>query len=432
MAIKIEFLKIDLGEIMKRKIFIALAVAGMLLGTISTASASGLANARAIGMAGAYTSLAKGYDCPSFNPANLGFESHRSGGFQLFGLGVSISNNSFSLDDYNSYTGAVLSEDDKENLLSKIPAEGLKVTADAEASALAVGMGNFAISLSGIGAAEINLGRAPMELLLQGNTLADTVDVNDMYGEGYGLASLNFSYGRLVYKNVDRQLSVGGTFHYLHGFGYEEIIELNGEAVTMSTGFEGEGSLVARTATAGSGIALDLGAALKVNKDYTVGVALNNFLSVIKWSKNTKEHRFTFEFDTLNVGNMGSDSIITSTDTTIDIGSFSSHLPSSIKAGLAKTTGSFLWAVDWEQGFRRAAGSSATPRISTGGEYRPLGFLPLRAGFAIGGKQGTTYAGGFGLDISAFYLDLAAANYNAVSGPAGKGLNFAVNGGFRF
>jgi hypothetical protein len=409
-----------------------LALVCLLLVISSLASASGLSNARAAAMAGAYTSLAKGYYSPSFNPANLGFASRQMKGFGLIGAGVSIKNNSFSLEDYNNYTGATLTDKDKQYLLNKIPAEGLVVSADAEVNALAVGYGSFVFSMSGIGAAEINLGREPVELLLQGNTMSDTLNLDDMYGEGYGLASFNLSYGRLVYKQMDRQLSVGATMKYLKGLGVEEIIELNGKTVTLATGFEGAGSMVARTANGGSGYALDLGAALQVNKTYTVGVTFFNFLSGISWNDNTEEHRFEFEFDTLTITNMSKDSIITSSDTTIEIGSFKTHLPSYFKVGVARTTGSLSLALDWEQGFKKRAGSSSTPRVSTGAEYQLLSFMPVRAGFGVGGRQGTTFAGGLGFSFSVFHLDLAAANYNAVFGSSGKGLNFALNTGFRF
>jgi hypothetical protein len=395
-------------------------------------TATGLANARAVAMAGAQTSLAKGYYSPAFNPANLGLKANQMNGFQLIGAGVSVKNNSFTLDEYNTYTGARLSEADKQELLSKIPAEGLKFSADAEASALGFGFGKFAVSLSALGAAEVNLSREAIELLLNGNTFGDTLDFSDVYGEGYGLGSINFSYGHCLYKFTDRQLSVGATFKYIRGIGYEEVIEANGKAVTLSSGFEGSGSLVSRTSSGGSGVALDLGAALQINSNYTVGATFFNFLSAIKWSKETEEHRYTFAFDTVTLANMSNDLLFVSTDTTVPIGSFTTHLPSIIRVGLAKTSGSLLWALDWEQGFKKAAGSSATPRISAGGEYRVLRFLPLRAGFGVGGKQGTTYAGGFGLSFALFHLDLAVANYNAIIGPSGKGINFAVNGGFRF
>lgn len=417
---------------MRRRMICGLMLIGLLSTVSIPVSAAGVGNARAAAMAGAYTSLASGYYCPSFNPANLGFESNRIRGLQLFGAGFSVKNNSLSLEDYNTYTGARLTQADKDELLSKVPNEGLKASADAEVNALGVGWSNFAVTLSGIGAAEINLGRAPMELLLNGNSMADTVNLENVYGEGYYLGAVNISYGRRIYKNIDRQLAVGATFRYLKGFGYEEIVQADGQLATLVTGYDGSGDLAARTASGGIGFTLDLGAALQINKDYTVGATLFNFLSAIRWNRETEEHRYTFFFDTVTAVNMSNDSLFVSTDTTIAIGPFTSHLPSTIKVGLARTRGSILWAVDWEQGFKKAAGSSTTPRISAGGEYHALRFLPVRAGFGLGGKQGSTFACGLGIEVSRFHLDLAVANYNAIVGSSGKGLTFAFNSGIRF
>jgi len=395
-------------------------------------TASGLANTRALGMAGAHISLARGYACASFNPANLGLDGGRQNGLQLFGAGVAVSNNSFSLDDYNRYTGASLDEAEKNELLDKIPSEGLKVSADAEVTVLGLALSNLAVSLSAIGAAEINMGRVPMELLLQGNTMADTVSLDGMYGDGYGLASANISYGQRLYKNYDRQLAVGGTFHYLRGLGYEEIMELNGQAATLMSGYSGEGSVTSRTATGGSGYAVDVGAALKISKGYTVGAIVYNLVSRIRWDQDTKEHQYSFAFDTLTLSVMDGDSIITSEDTTVTIDPFTTDLPRMIRVGLAQTSGRLLWAVDWEQGFKRGAGTSANPRISAGGEYRLLRFLPVRAGMAVGGKTGTTFAAGLGLDFALAYIDFGAANYDGISAASGKGLTLGVQSGIRF
>jgi len=411
---------------------VALPLIAMMLMYSSPMMAAGLSNARATAMAGAQISLAKGYYSPSFNPANLGLGDYQMRGMQVFGAGVSFNNNSLSLDDYNRYTGAHLSEADKQELLAKIPVEGLKVSADGEVSILGLGMGNFAASLSAIGAAEVNMNRSVIELLLNGNTYGESVDLDGIYGDGYGLASLNLSYGGLLYSSFDRQLAVGATVHLLKGLVYEEIMEANGQAVTLATGFDGAGSLVTRTASGGTGFSLDLGAALQLNKNYTVGAAIYNFASAMHWNDETEEHHYQFEFDTLTAVNLDNDSMITTVDTSFAVAPFTTGIPSSIRVGLAKTKGALLWAVDWEQGFKLAAGSSPTPRVSTGAEYRVLSFLPLRAGFGLGGKLGATYAGGIGLDLALFELDLGVANYNALAGSAGKGLNFAVTGGLHF
>lgn len=419
------------GLIVRLLIAVVILIGTFLL-AVTDAMAVGLANPRAMGMGGAYTSHAKGFHAPAFNPANLGLASHRGNGLELVGAGVSISNNSFSLDDYNAYTGATLSEQDKETLLGKIPADGLKISADAEASALSLGLGSMALSLSGIGAAEVSMNRDVAELLLQGNTMADTVNLNGTYAEGYGLASVNLSYGRPLVRNLDRVLAVGATVRYLRGFGYEKVTELNGHAATLATGFEGDGRLISRTALGGWGYGIDLGAALQISKNYTAGATLFNALSSIQWNRETEEHRYSFTFDTLTAANIGNDSVLVSNDSTVAIGAFSTTLPATIRAGLAKTNGQLRWAVDWEQGFRRGAGTTTRPRLSTGAELHLIPFVPLRAGFAVGGKQGTTYAGGIGIDFSVCYLDIAAANYNAISGSSGKGLNLAIASGIRF
>lgn len=417
---------------MNYRIIVLVVTAFLLMVGLSPAKAIGVGNARATAMAGAYTSLAKGYYCPSFNPANLGLAANRMNGLQVLGFGLAVRNNSLSLKDYNNYTGAYLSEADKQELLSKIPAEGLQVSGDGEVNFLGFCRGSMVVSVSAMGAGEFNMPREVMELLLNGNSFAEAIDLSGMYGEGYWLGAMNLSYGRRLYESGDRQLSAGATFRYLKGLGYEEIIEADGRVVTLSSGLDGDGTMVSRTASGGNGYALDLGAALQINEDYTVGATLFNFLSGINWTKETEEHLYTFSFDTVTLVNMDEDSMYTSDDTTYAIGSFATHLPSIIKVGLAKTSGKLLWAVDWEQGFKKAAGSSASPRFSAGGEYHLLNYLPVRAGLGIGGRQGTTVAGGFGLDFSLFHIDLAAANYSAVIGSSGKGINFAINGGFRF
>ena len=138
----------DRTEIFMGRFLISVIMASLLLLSTPEVRAAGVANARALGMAGSYTGLASGVDCPLFNPANLGFQSHQQTGLQIVGAGLAISNNSFSLDDYNTYTGATLNEQDKQDLLDKIPDEGLELSIDAEVSALSLSMGNMAVSVT--------------------------------------------------------------------------------------------------------------------------------------------------------------------------------------------------------------------------------------------------------------------------------------------
>ena len=394
-------------------------------------TAATLPSARSLAMGGAYTSLARGVDAARFNPANLGFASHQQRGIEFVGVGVNVSNNSFSLSDYNNYTGAVLSTQDKADILGKIPDDGLNLAADVEATAMAVAYGPFVFSTSGVGEADLNLNKDILELVLEGNTVGQQVDITGSYSDAVGYVSFGLSYGRPIYTLGTRQLAVGGTIKYLRGLGVEQIVELEGAANTLMTGFTGQGRFIARTAEGGSGYAVDLGAALRLNDSYTAGVRVANFLSSISWSNNTQEHGYIFEFDTMTVDNMGDDYVV-SDDYSIDIDNFSTSLPSSMNVGFAKTSGQFLWAVDWQQGFRRGAGASTKPRLSVGGEYWLVSQLPLRAGVATGGNRYTGFSMGTGFYSSGFHLDLAVVTGTSVTVYSAKGLHFAVSTGLHF
>ncbi len=395
------------------------------------ANSAGFSIARSAGMAGAHVGLAAGAAAPYYNPANLGLATHRQNGVLLAGVGLNISNNSFTLDDYNTYTGALLTDADKTDILAKVPVEGLIVSADAEASASGIAYGRFAFNLTGFAASEANLGHDVLETLLYGNSFGDTISLTGMYGSGWSYGSVDFSYGTPLYTHGNRQLSVGATAHYIKGLYFADVTKIDGSAATLSTGFSGNGEVIARTAEGGSGMAVDIGVALDLNQNYTVGLNFKNFVSSINWNQNTEERGYSFSFDSLNINNSG-DSAVVSSDFRRPIDNFSSGLPSTIRAGIAKTSGKLVWALDWEQGFKRLPGASSTPQISLGAEYSALGFLPLRAGYSFGGRHGSQLAFGSGLRIPLFYIDAAVMTTGGTSSSSNKGAQFALSTGLHF
>jgi len=411
------------------KITLIIALALMLLS--STALAGGNSTARSVAMGGAYTALAKGSDAGKYNPANLGLSDYRQTGLEIIGVGADISNNSFSLGDYNDYSGALLTSEDKEYILGKIPSEGLKLSIDAEVTALSLSTGSYAFNITGVGIADVNMSRDIFELILNGNAFADTISVDGSYSDLVSYATAGLSYGMPVYSRGTRQLAVGATFKYIRGIAIEEVVEMTGMAATYATGFSGEGHLVAQTATGGKGYALDLGAALKLNDTYTIGACLKNFFSHITWNNETEEHGYDFSFDTMTVDNMEDDYIV-SDDYSVPIDDFSSNLPSTLTVGFAKTSGKLLWAVDWQQGFHRNTGVSSKPLISTGAQYHIISLIPLRAGFTTGGNRNTTFSLGSGFNLSPVYLDYAFVTGSPFSGYASKGVNFAFSLGIHF
>ncbi len=409
-------------------IIICLGLVTLLSGV---ALAAGQSSARSMGMAGAYMSLASGVDAARYNPANLGFRQYRQNGLELVGMGVNIANNSISLGDYNRYTGTILTDADKQELLDKVPSSGLNLIADMEASALSFAYDSWVFSVRGVGIADVNLSKDIVELVFNGNTFGQTIDLTGSYSDAVAYVSTGLSYGRLITEIDHRPLAVGGTFKYIKGIAVEEIRELTGGVTTLETGFAGEGRLVAHTASGGSGYSLDIGAAMEWNKDYTVGLSFNNLLSNISWSNNAEEHGYLFSFDTMTVDNMGDDYVV-SEDYTTPISGFSTRLPTTMTIGVANVSGQLLWAIDWHQGFSTGFGSSTKPRLAAGLEWNKFNMFPLRTGFAVGGNKGSVFSMGSGVRLSGFRFDIAVQTGSSLSPYSTHGLNFAIATGVSF
>ena len=421
---------------LRHRSLIGLALAIIVFALVALVVPSGVlgsnhSTARSVAMGGAYTALARGTDAGKFNPANLGLTDYRQNGIELVGIGVNVSNNAFDLSDYNKYTGALLTDSDKQDILDKIPTDGLKLDVDAQAEALSIATGPYALNISGVGVADINLSKDLFDLAFNGNTFADTIDVTGSYSDVYAYASAGLSYGMAIYGSGTRQLAVGGTFRYIRGIAVEQVVELQGMAATYATGFAGDGRMIVQTATGGRGYALDVGAALQLNSTYTLGARIENLLGSITWDNEPEEHGYIFSFDTMTVDNMDEDYVV-SDDYTKSIGSFTTRLPASLTVGFAKTSGNLLWAVDWRQGLHRKPGQSTTPQISLGLEYYPISFLPLRGGFTAGGNENTSFSFGSGFDFGLYYLDYAIVTGSSFSGYSSRGLNVAISTGFHF
>ncbi|MEK7774618.1 MAG: DUF5723 family protein [Candidatus Zixiibacteriota bacterium] len=394
-------------------------------------SANATSSARSLAMGGAYTALAKGAEAAIYNPANLGLRDHRQAGLHIAGVGADINNNAFSLNDYNSYTGQFLTNADKADILGKIPDEGLKLRANVDAWGPTLSLGSMVFSGTVNAAADANLSKDIIDLVLNGNQFGQTISLTGSYSEALAYATAGLSYGKTIHTIGSRQLAVGATFKYLRGLGIERILENEGAVTTGEFGYQGDGHLAVQTAEGGTGYAVDLGVSVKLSKAYTAGLVVKNAMSAITWDNNPEEHGFLFSFDTLTLDNMDQDFVVTD-DYSIPIASFKTSLPPVASLGLAKTSGSLVWGVDWEQGIKSQPGTSTKPRLSAGVEWSPIGILPLRAGYSTGGNRNSGLSFGTGLDLAVFYFDIAAVAGSGGTMNSAKGMTMAVSTGFTF
>ncbi len=121
-------------------------------------------------MANSYILHSSNGEGAAINPANLALEDRKNYSVKLFSLAAYADNNAFTLADYKKYNGAYLSNTDKEDILAKIPEEGLNIDLSANAAVLSFSVGSFAFLAEGIADGDGNLPKGPIELALSTST----------------------------------------------------------------------------------------------------------------------------------------------------------------------------------------------------------------------------------------------------------------------
>jgi hypothetical protein len=417
--------------IARTRVGLHLGLAAYLLMWAAPVSAEAFLSARALALAGSPVADPVGLESVAINPA--GVHRHRSR-LQLDVLGVStqVHNNSFTVGDYNRYSGAFLDDSDKEYILDKVPAGGLTVDAQAGAQALSFMASPVAVTFTSSAAAEGNISRDALELLLYGNATLDTVSLTGTEAESYVTAAVGVSYAQPVASMMGGTLTAGATLRYVKGFWIEEVSESQGQLITAAYGIDGDAYLAARTASGGRGVSADLGFMLDLIGGWTLGASVTNLLGTVNWSGNPEGHLISFAVDSLSVLNADDDDLVTSNDSTFAIESFSTRLPTVMRLGASRQTGKVTWMGQWEQGLNQVTGGTTSPRLSGGLEWWATGTFPLRAGLTAGGGGGIGASGGSGIHAGFFYLDIG---FGLASGPVwgkAKGFELALNTGLRF
>ncbi len=416
---------------MKTKIIVIIILVACLIQP-HPAQAAQFVNARSLAMANSFTSLARNYQTIGVNPANLALSGNSGFSLELASAGAELFNNSFSLSDYNSYNGAYLSQADKDDILAKIPSGGLEGNGGAGASALSFSRGSFAFGVTGEGGAQACLDKQVMELIFNGNTIGDSVDVSNAYGTGVAHADLNLSYGAKLMTTAWGQINWGINLKYIRGFAYMNVEESKGYVATRLDGISSEGAIQVKTSEGGSGFGMDLGFSAEYKNSWIFSLAVTDMISSISWNKNNELNTYIFTWNSLSLENSDDDSTITSDEIEETIGSFSSSLAPQLSMGASRNYKSLLLSFDYRQGFKNLGNVSTTPEIALGCEARFINSLPLRAGISLGGVDGKAAAVGLGLQLKPFFLDFAYMASGSIIPAGGKGIGLAVSSGLIF
>jgi hypothetical protein len=419
---------------------------------------------RALGMGGAYSVLARGYEAAAWNPAVLAAR-HRPGfTFNLAHGALEFGSNAYGFGDFRTYSGKTLSDADKQFLLSKVDTS-LDVRTLGGVSTLGFSVGAFSLSFGVSGDLEAGLGKDAVELALFGNASrtgpGQFFTAAGSHGRGWGASTLAASYARPFTLPLGR-LSVGLTLKKIwgHGLGLgaetSSQLQVNpafqahaaGHAIYTHypSGFSADGlNMFGSDGSPGSGYGADIGGLLELPGGMTVGLTIVNALGSMSW----KADRFQYErADWLVQQSAGGGSVTDTLVRTTLVGAqidgdpvaaalrdtllAHSNFSRLVRAGASVRLAGIRFAADAQLRLSQGLDRQPSQAVAVGGEYIVLGFLPLRAGFATDFANTATFSAGSGLHFGPAQFDIGIANSTGGGQPGvrvGAGFGLIFGGG---
>ena len=249
---------------------------------------------RMLGMSGAYTAVASGYQSIGVNPANL--VSNKSLSMNTASANAFVVNDFLSLDLYNKLNGADLDNTAsasyyaKSDILDQIKGSEIQIEGG---GIIPLPILNFAYKNFGITSlnktyVKFDVPETIIDIMLNGNTK----DQRFMLGLGGEFISCN-EFGLTYAHQFDYfgfPIYLGLTYKYLQGLAYFKMqdIEENGSYIlTEQTSFHGAGKYLVEQAFGGSGSSKDIGLLLPdFYEGWSIGASLINLGGSIKWTAN--------------------------------------------------------------------------------------------------------------------------------------------------
>jgi hypothetical protein len=395
-------------------------------------------SSRALGMAGAYTINARGFEAPSWNPAVLALSGRAGFSIGLPSAAFEFGSNAYGLSDLRHYAGKFLSFQDKTDLLAKVDT-ALAVRTIASGSPFGISIGRFALSVTASGDMDARLGKDAVELGLFGNAHrsgpGQFFTAAGSRAGGWGAATIAASYAMPFQLPLGR-LSVGVTAKKVFGIGLGRGAETASQfQVNPAFTAHGAGHSIytdyanGTTSAPGGGFGVDVGGILQLPGGLTVGATLVNVVATMSWDAD----RFRYERVDYQVVQSPSGQI---TDTQLDSTLVGSQIDSDpaaralrdsllahasfsrvVRAGATLRLGGILLAADGQLRLSQGLDRQPSQSLSVGGEYVLLGILPLRAGIGTDFGDGLVLSAGTGLYLGPVKLDVSVANISGSDHP---------------
>ena len=442
----------------------SLVLAGLLVPALAQAQLAD-PSTRALGMGGAYTSSARGYEAVAWNPAMLAAVGHASFSIDLPHLGLEFGSNAYGLSDVRKYANSYLSDADKQTLLDKIKDSTLSLRSLVGVAPFGFSVGPFALLVSTAGQMDVGVGKDAVRLALFGNAprpgQSNIFTAQGSNGRAWAASTIAGSFA-WPFQIPLGHLAVGATYKYVIGHLIGTATDL-GTQVNSGTNFsatEAGQAIYTNYDTgcgdfsplksgmcggrAGSGYGVDLGGTLQLaGRGITLSAVLVNVIGTMTWDADRLYYSRTLRHDSLTAAGdfvtLQDSSVTLKNSAAIAGDAQAAKLRSDLlahgdfsrlaRAGVALRTGDFLLAADAQVRLQQGLDQQPSQLLSAGAEYRLLGVVPLRAGLASDFAGATMISGGIGLSVVGINLDVSAAD---IFGSTRPGVRVGVGLGLIF
>ena len=420
---------------------------------------------RLVGMGRAFTAFSRGLDAVGVNPANLALNDRDATvTINFVPIGFSIGSDLINLQIYKDFFTGVddgtgnrvprfLNDQDKDQLLELFPSgiahTQMRLETAPVGVSLQIGSFGFAIVPSVQTALNLDLDKSYLEFPLKGFPAGKSYNFDNTAINGQSVAEVNFSMGYLlpVEFPIVSDVAIGVGVKYLQGLAFIATdhykASITPEVSNDPGNIDNNGAIIANfdflqwvarvdeknpTQPAGTGLGYDIGLSMKLLENIQFAVSVTD-IGKIKWDKNTKAIIGNASLRLESVGDTSNQNKLKDAfkGRTVDTTGFEFDLPTAVNVGAAIQMDDvfdvipFRWliAVDGHFGLNEIGGNTKLPQFSIGTELDPVaGWLPLRTGVIIGGRERFAWSAGFGFHIlNTFDIDFATQSIALVTNP---------------
>ncbi len=383
---------------------------------------------------GGFTAISRGVEAVYWNPANLAFSSKSQPGFQMmiYSLTIGTGNNSLNFNSLNKYIGdgesILLTDQDKRDILDNINDSGLRFDLTGNGSLFSMSYKNFGLGIEARSFANMSIPKDLYENIFF-KLGQDNYDYS-VSGGGQSVVKFKLAYGQsflndlifevpLLRDTIFREFSAGISLSYLMGVGYANIEKGKAGLSINETGILPNVEFLARSATLGNGVGMDLGLSTYTDNGWQIGLMFENILGAVKWNKDAKVSSYLLDIGENPLFILGEDQLeeinidSVTTDTSYAIDGFTKRLPFNFRLGIAKNFGRYL------ANFELGHVDEATFAV-LGGRIK-WSFFNLYAslGRMLGNFNWNT---GFGFDFKYFAFDFGISSRTGLTLEHSKGI----------